>query len=123
MDSAQSEPHRDVQAGPYREVPGETQQEMTDEAQQVEPEPFLDSQRLVLAGFSAIWLVLGIGMFVFRRQLARVIDAFRRRGRPAEETRSDELAPPLTLILRNAASDGAATEQANYEERRAVAVG
>ena len=119
MDSAQSEPHRDVQAGPYREVPGETQQEMTDEAQQVEREPFLDSQRLVLAGFSAIWLVLGIGMFVFRRQLARAIDAFRRRGRPAEETRSDELAPPLTLILRNATSDGAATEQADYEEHRA----
>jgi hypothetical protein len=90
-------------------------------AQQAEPEPFLDSQRVVLAGFSAAWLGLGIGMFVFRRQLAKALNA-RSGQRPYAEMRRH--APrALTVILRNAARDGTVAENGGDAEHRAVAAG
>lgn len=119
--SAQGDPPRGLQAEAQARAEDDARPGATEVAQQAEPEPFLDSQRVVLAGFSAAWLALGIGMFVFRRQLAKALNA-RRRQRPHAETRPD--APrALTVILRNAARDGTAVENGGHAERRAVAAG
>jgi hypothetical protein len=91
-------------------------------AQQAEPEPFLDSQRVVLAGFSAAWLGLGIGMFVFRRQLAKALNA-RPRQRPYAAEMRHHAPRALTVILRNATRDGTVAEIGGGAERRAVAAG
>jgi hypothetical protein len=121
VESAQGDPPRGLQAEAQARAEDNARPGATDVAQQAEPEPFLDSQRIVLAGFSAAWLALGIGMFVFRRQLAKALNA-RRRQRPHAETRPD--APrALTVILRNAARDGTVAENGGDAERRAVAAG
>jgi hypothetical protein len=64
-----------LQAEAQPKAEDDARPDATEVAQQAEPEPFLDSQRVVLAGFSAAWLGLGIGMFVFRRQVAKALNA------------------------------------------------
>jgi hypothetical protein len=121
FESAQGDPPHGLQAEAQPKAEGDARPDATEVAQQAEPEPFLDSQRVVLAGFSAAWLGLGIGMFVFRRQLAKALNA-RPRQRPYAEMRRH--APrALTVILRNAARDGTVVENGGGAERRAVAAG
>ena len=121
VESAQGDPPRGLQAESPPKAVADAQPDATEVAQEAEPEPFLDSQRVVLAGFSATWLALGIGMFVFRRQLAKALNA-RRRQRPHAETRPH--APrALTVVLRNAARDGTVVENGGRAERRVVAAG
>jgi hypothetical protein len=119
--SAQGDPPRGLQAEAQPKTENDAQPDATEVAHEVEPESFLDSHRIALAGFSAAWLALGIGMFVFRRQLANALNA-RRRQRSRAETRPD--APrALTVILRNAARDGTMVENGGRAEPRVVAVG
>lgn len=121
FESAQGDPPRALQAEAQPKAEDDARPGTTEVAQQAKPEPFLDSQRVVLAGFSAAWLGLGIGMFVFRRQLAKALNA-RPRQRPYAEMRRH--APrALTVILRNAARDGTVVENGGGAERRAVAAG
>ena len=121
FENAQGDPPRGLQAEAQPKADDVARPDATDLAQRARPEPFLDSQRVVLAGFSAAWLGLGIGMFVFRRQLAKALNA-RSRQRPYAEMRLH--APrALTVILRNAARDGTVAENGGGAERRAVAAG
>ena len=120
VESAQGDPPRGLQAEAQPKAEDDARPDATEVAQQAEPEPFLDSQRVVLAGFSAAWLGLGIGMFVFRRQLAKALNA-----RPRQQSYAEMRHAPraLTVILRNAARDSTVAENGGGAERRAVAAG
>lgn len=101
-----------------RDVPSETPREESNWAQPIatavaqEVDSFLDRQRNVLAGFSMIWLALGLAMFVFRRPLATAIVALQHRRSRLETDMVPSNSPSsdLSLILSNAARDDGVVE-------------
>ncbi|HZP71135.1 MAG TPA: hypothetical protein VFB29_14435 [Pseudolabrys sp.] len=123
LENAQGGPLREVQPGPESEAENDAPPVVTEASGEAGPQFLLDPERIVLAGFSAIWLVLGLGMFVCRRRLARALSVMRygRRREAPEMPPDPERA--LTFILRNAASDSAPLGQADDTRRRAIPIG
>lgn len=122
VEGAQGGASHEVQAESRPTEKIDARADVAEVADEVEPEFFLDSQRVVLAGFSATWLALGIAMFIFRRRLARTLNSLRQRRVPDYEMPPDE-PPALTIILGNAARDHTVVEKAGRAETRAVAAG
>jgi hypothetical protein len=121
LESAQGDSPRDAQAEIQPEAEIDAATDATEVAQKVDPESFLDSQRAVLAGFSATWLALGIGMFVFRRRLARTLDA--RRRREVHDAETPDTSRALRVILSSAGREGTVVETGGPAESRVVAAG
>lgn len=124
-DGAQSETvnnNDNMQSAPTADESAAVRQDTTattEAVEQAESDSFLDPQRLVLGGFSAAWLVLGIVMFAFRRRLARTIVAFEQRRSPpgpATVPRASS-SPQLRLILKNAASDSDRADLTSREQQ------
>lgn len=106
-DAALAEPPRGAaQNEPQNDVRSAAQQPWVDEREEVEPDSFLEPQRLLLGFIAAAWLTLGLLMFAFRRPLTRVLGYRRRRARQQGANRipDAEFRQPLALI---AARDGA----------------
>ena len=123
--AAQTEPARDQQAEPQTAMTSEGWQISMSDADEIEPDSFLDSQRLMLGFIAAAWLTLGLLTFAFRRYLARAIDALRRRRQQfgIDTSQLDARRQPLTLILKNASNGGRVREKVGDVRVQALPVG